>query len=159
MINLNLNSFSTKLYMWFYGKTQNSIGDDFCVYFRKLIWMYIMLIPGLIYLIPSILISFLPKSEKLFEYSFDVQIVHSTIIYIFLMSLYPIFYPFILLTNYHYDKMILNLSVIYDCFIILILIISGICYFFKKHKSDNIFVNYYKAKKEKYCPKIKWVNK
>lgn len=55
----NINSFTAKLYRWFYFKYQ--MPENLCPYFWQCVWMYLTIIPYSIMSLPFILF---PKLEK-----------------------------------------------------------------------------------------------
>lgn len=174
-------SFNSKLYRWFY--CTNELPVSFCEYFKKLAIAWLLFLPvGLIGL-PSILIHDFQslRNGRYDSTEFGQRIGVGLITYILFYCVFTLFLPFTLFfTSYGKDSAMLMSCVLGFAiwFIIIVsLIIQGIKaikkYRYNKkrekqyddegkriivEKKPNIIVEFIKATKEKYCPKIEWVD-
>ena len=161
----NKNSLHSKLYKFTYN---SELPINLCPYFWKLVFAFIVFIPNFILQLPPIIF----KDTEDCKDKRDSGII----IYILLGLLY-----LILFFNYHLIKAIfgcysytqecVNLAIGINTFIFVIVSIIMIDKYqyeilslfinqnkddSKEEKTPNIIIEFIKAKKNKYCPKIDW---
>jgi hypothetical protein len=162
MIQLKKNAISTKMYKWFYH--QDWLEDNFCKYFQKLLIMYVFIIPIIIISLPALLVD---GVRNIFCYDkIGLQkpsvLAHQSLLYIMIVTLTTValsplilffkdvhhlgVYENLVTCGFGLDGGIIGLSM---C-VFIFYIVS------EKMKPLKIIGEYYKAKKEKYCPKIDW---
>ena len=175
-------SFNSKLYRWFYCTNELPMG--FCEYFKKLAIAWLFLIPvGLIGL-PSILTHDFNslRNGRYSSTEFGQRIGVGFIMYVLIYCVFTLFLPFTLFfTSYTKDSgMFMSCGIGFMLWFVAIIfgIIEGIKkikrYRYNKkrekqyddegnriivEKKPNIILEFIKAKKEKYCPKIEWIDK
>lgn len=182
-MKLNSNSLNAKLYCWFYGKHKEyDLPKSLCPYFWKLALAWLLLVPYAIFCAPFILIfEAFDKSYTNGDNKIGERIGISFFMYVFLFSLFALVPGVVALfvtikkgTLFHN---MLPGSVMLWLFLILSGIYQGFKYFIKKireskeaytydeygyrvyaPKKANLVVEFFKAKYNRYCPKIDWVN-
>ena len=170
-MELNLNSFSAKLYKWFYAIETNKywtieaqMPKTLCSYYWELVVAYILAIPLAVLIVPTYLFEQY-KGDKSHE-RIGAGFVLWSVVFIFFTLIYPLFEYFSIL------PIIGNLfeaSCILWSIIIIIAMAIG-CGIFWDYLADriennrtyyekkpNLLIEYIKAKKNKYCPKITWI--
>jgi hypothetical protein len=176
-MQLNHNSFSAKLYRWFYGV--DSMPGNLCPYFWKLVIAYMMALPLFVSTLPYEIIYF--KSRENDE-KISNRIFVSFIICLFFWAAFCLLSVFSLIFGYrpvHESGMYYSIGTGILGWLIIIPIVSyhGIKYLIQKAKEPkriydeegrlviqgkrtkpNIVVEFVKAKYNKYCPKIEWKN-
>jgi len=179
-MELNKNSFSAKLYRWFYD--QNVMPNNLCPYFWKLIFMWILIIPYVLITLPSQIMN------KFKRITFSDAIGETFAAYIVLFALlillsFPISLFITFADDGFWDNM-RNGSIVFWCFLTLVALYYGIKTFviwinikrglyddkgyryygydsqgkkiYHKPKNPNIVAEFIKSKYKKYCPKIDW---
>lgn len=163
---LNENSFSAKLYKWFYGKTELPI--SLCPYGRKLILAYLTLIPLSILGLPCIISEYFEKNYEIGESKMSDRVGLSCILYFFILLLIcmgsSIFW---LLDDYPKDTFVYSVGpigvflwvAVLSCFIFWGVKTTHRYVYSIIPENNNVIIEYIKAKKNKICPKITWVKK
>ena len=167
MINLNKNSLNVKLYNWFYNT--DTLPTNLCPYFWKLVLMYLLIIPYIVFTIPhyiDIFLTFLVntiniklnktcrvessnKNEISMLYWISYSIIHSIV--------YVIIYGTLSSNNILMQTIIIiGFSAI--IFFTVLSITFLICYILF-HPKSNVLITFIKAKYNKYCPIINWEDK
>ncbi len=183
-MKLNQNSISVKLYRWFYGlEDYKDLPGNLCPYFWKLVLAYLLLIPYAAFCIPNILImEVFNKNYSNGDHSTGARMGISFGFYLagfivlcmgtavgalfvdygetgFFYAILPggilFWIGAILVGGYHGIKYLIerykeNRDYYIDE--------NGRRWYKSKEKTDNIIVAFTKAKYNKYCPKIEWVN-
>lgn len=172
-------SFNSKLYRWFY--CTNELPKGFCPYFWKLAIAWLFLIPvGLIGL-PMIINYYKDlRKSNYSEIRFSERLGNSLGVYCGIYLVFCLVLPFTLFfTTYEKDTFLWSSTFI--GFIVLIgFIIVGIAYLIEQikenrqrtkysndeegrliiiEKKPNLIIEFIKAKYNKHCPKIEWVDK
>ena len=174
-MTINYNSFSSKLYRWLYGT--NKMPNNLCPYFWKLIVAFVLAIPIFVLTLPFEIIRLFAKTTR--EDFNDVPIwgrlFMSALTILFLICVAAVLVPISLFFGYVPEQgtLIEDLFIL-GTFIWIVAFIFGSIRLFEylkdrydsnsgnrkrnKVKGDNIVVEFAKAKYNKYCPKIEWVN-
>jgi len=161
-MNLNSNSFSAKLYKWFYRT--NHLPTNFCPYFWKLVMAYPLALLRLVTCFPGMLV---------FKYIIKDNEVGAGLE--FFMTLFTIIVLFVLFTIlspiglfwYSFKDIgkIIEMGFIFEASILIAFISikwKDIINFLNigkkeyKEPTPNIIVEFVKAKYNKYCPQITW---
>lgn len=177
-MQLEHNSFSAKLYRWYYGT--KSMPKNLCPYFWKLVIAYIVALPLLVVTLPYEIIYFKTRDN---DETITNRICVSFIICLFFWAVFCLLSVFSLIFDYepvHESPMYYSILTGVLGWLIIIPITSyhGIKYLIQKAKEPkriydeegnyviqgkrtkpNIVVEFVKAKYNKYCPKIEWNNK
>lgn len=170
-MTLNENSFSAKLYKWFYG--EYDLPTQFCPYGRKIIFAYLAVIPYSLFCLPYLIGEVFDKDFKLGETETDERLGASFFIYICLLLLSAMGCSFFwYFGNYPKDSAVDNLGTagLLIWFVIIVAFIcAGVSTLSKKIKenmssvkvikTDNVIIEMIKAKKNKLCPTITWIKK
>lgn len=171
-LNFYSDSISARLYRWFYGIEEDELSQNLCPYVRKLVLMYILILPYSLLVIPSILIEYFSK-ETVYEKNhttyrlattFGVSFV-SLLLFSIIVTPYTIFFGDI--NGNKWYEFVAPLGIcLWGIFIFIslyFLIKEGINYV--RHNAneinseDSIIVSYLKAKHDKLCPRITWSKK
>ena len=162
-MELNLNSWSAKLYRWFYVK--NEMPPSLCVYFWELIIAIVFSPFFFVLFIPSMVISLFIKDynneiEKLSDKIFINLITYLLICCVILM----VYGAYTILTyglfnndTFRYDMQMTGIVLL--GILILFSLYFLVSYLFKKitkSNKTNIIKEYVKAKVNGFCPKINW---
>ena len=155
-MKLNQNSLHSKLYEFTY---ESNLPINLCPYFWKLAFAFIVFIPNFILKLPSIVINLFKK-----DYIREEEKSFGFVCYFILFAIFIIAKSqFDLIKSifgcYHYDSILANFGWMIDIFVLTLVL-----YYFIKDKlenksidvSDNIIVEFAKAKYGQYCPKINW---
>jgi len=162
-MKLYKNSFSAKLYQYFYSVNDWQMPKSLCPYFWKLVIAYLLFIPLEILAMPfniCVVIYNVIKQEKAFKGMFDCDIPpigKVLIVALFCSLLTGLFYAFIPLINLFHpvSKEVLIGGYVTDFFALII----GIVAFFVWYKdNDNLMKDYISAKIKGICPRIEWTN-
>lgn len=168
MLQSNYNSWHARIYKYFYNIDNNELPDNLCAYFYKSLFSILLFIPYALFEIPSRVFPDVGRNtnvNKIFRglvFYFGIFLIIS-----FFIKIIEIFYYDF---NLHpkLDKcIILGFSMV--CIIIMfgIFVLIGYLFktiknkFFHKHNESqktNLLLEFIKAKKNKYCPKIEWKN-
>lgn len=165
---LNENSWVKQLYNWFYCVHRwDNLPFDGCDYFRKLIWMFLVIVPYVILSLPFIIINACcPKHNKLdADYAIERPLLGIALpIFIFLIGiiLYTFIYPVLYLTNIQCNDDILMGSAVtwgmvlfFGSLFLVIKLLDNLKYSDTLSKIGEV----YKSFKDKYCIKIEWTKK
>ena len=160
---LKEKSLLSKTYRWFYDKSE--MPKDFCLYSKKLLLMFILIIPSAILSLPYNILQYFTKENY---DSNNNNPGPGVVIWFGLFLLQSIIIAIInIFISYTESSYLWEMSTL-GWFLIFFTTIAGSVYsiihlknnFLKKpkHKTHkpNIIREYIKAKKNKYCPKITW---
>jgi hypothetical protein len=177
-MKLNHDSKTAKIYRWFYGlDSSDNLTNDGCEYFKKLALALVLFIPLALITLPITLIGLIYR---------NVYTIGERLGFMFFFCLVS-FCLFamgcsIAMFFVDWDKTSLICKLGPGGCLIWIVVIGvslyqGIMYLIEyikesrverdeygrriygKPKQDNLLVTYYKATKEKYCPKLEWYRK
>lgn len=177
-MKLNQDSKTAKIYRWFYGiESTDNLTNDGCEYFKKLILALVLFIPLALITLPITLMAFIkPETIKpttrigymvfLCAVLFCLFAMGCTIAWFFvtwdkaslICKMAPggalLWFFFIGLALWHGISALIEhikeSRIKYD---------EDGYRIWGEPKQDNVFVAFYKAKKEKYCPKLEWYRK
>ena len=160
---LNPDSKLSQLYRWFYNKSYYNRPENFCPYFWSLVWMFIAIIPFVIFITPGFLFHSFQKNS--FEYRMKTSIF-SMLGFFMIVGFFRI--PFVInFAPFYIDEKSLFL-VICDffgilswfsvAFFLLIYIFHLLDTALLKNKKEksSIIISFIKAKYNKVCPTITW---
>ena len=180
-MKLNQNSISSKLYRWFYGTKE--LPTNLCPYFWKLVLAWLVLVPYSLVCLPVILTEIYNKKYSYTDNSTGKRIGLSAIIYIMiffiLCMITTISWFFILLEKDSFYGFMGTIGGLLWVTSIVIGIIEGAkalkernqrrkikydergnrIWDESKEEKTYLVVEFVKAKYNKYCPKIDWVDK
>lgn len=181
---LDARSLNVKLWCWFYGVRNSSLPNNLCPFFWKLVVAWMLVIPYAGFCVPMILIDeVFVKSYRNGDNSFGERIRGSIAVYIILFLLVCMGIAVATLFTTFYDNTFLGeiwkLGLGLWAVIIIVSIILGITVLNKylkekrkrwdengnriwiepKEKRQSLLVQFVKAKYEKNCPRITWINK
>ena len=156
-MKLNKNSFTIRLYKYFYSTEQ--LPTNLCPLFWKLVVMWVFIIPFTIFTIPALFM----KDIKGVGQKFVASLILYVILIALILMLSPLGLFFISYNNELFMPFWIN-GLIIDSILILIGIYFAIKYLVDKNKyermenpkSNSIVTEFVKAKYNKYCPKIDW---
>jgi hypothetical protein len=178
-MKLSPDTLSAKLYRWFYNTSR--MPSNLCPYFWKLVFMYLVILPYVIITLPHQILNNFKRDDK--ETSIAVSVILYLFMFglVSLISV-PVLLLFDLSPN-DFWKSIFGGGVMIWIFLICAGIYHGIKYLIKRDKPNkmydgngtpfygyddfgnriyyqepkpNILVEFFKAKYNKYCPKIDW---
>lgn len=173
-MKLNYNSFSSKLYRWIYYSDTNEMPNNLCPYFWKLVVAYIIALPVLVFTLPYELVRLFIKNKEEMDMPLLPRIISTVIFVLALILIASVLAPISLFFGYTpIEGSKLESIIHFGVFLWVIWGIVGLVYgirylvdkyknrskVIKEAKSENIVVEFVKAKYNKYCPKIEWVNK
>lgn len=151
-MKLNINSRSARLYRWFYGS--KDMPQNLCLYFWKLVTMYVFLLPFTIVTLPYMII--FSKGEPEPEPDIFLRIIFSLsmwfIMFICIVMMSPILLLFGETINGSYKNLFIGAFIMY-LFVGVLFLNAGIS---KLKNRSCIITEYVKAKFYKFCPKIDW---
>lgn len=161
-MELNKNSKSARLYRWYYATEE--LPTNLCPYFWKLVIMYALILPFVIFCLPSLIVGKFKFDKKKQEIGYNV-FLYVGLYVLFCVVLVPIRF-FIT-----YESLLFTKSFLIGVVVIICGAAAGIMYLSQclmdkyeeakntdspKIKKTNILVEMVKAKYHKYCPQIKW---
>lgn len=168
-MKLSKDSSVIRLYKWFYNT--ESLPSNLCPYFWKLVLMWILIVPYFIFVLPSFIIERL--SNEQFSFTNVERRSYSVLTYMGMLIIFSMgvfiysFFNQILETDNLFGFKFLGGGFL--IVLILALLSRGVYLLYKKitykpyipyseriPKKDSIIKEFFKAKKEKYCPKIDW---
>lgn len=178
-MKLNKNSNTAKIYRWFYGiESRYNLTNDGCEYFKKLALALVLFIPLGLITLPVTLITLFISKENLTPSNRLGYMVFLCLVCVGLLAMGCS--VAMLFVNYNPKSFIFEFG-IPGLFLWFIFIVIGIVEGVKalknyiderkikydengyriwdEPKQDNLLVAFYKAKKEKYCPKLEWYDK
>lgn len=150
-MKINKNSFSSKIYKYVYNVEDWELPNNLCSYFWKLIGAF-LIIP--LFLISHLIIAVIKRRIKREDLPLGILLLYS------LLSLFGmVMVHFTEPTNLFY--IFIEIFGITGYIILTMSIIGYVIYRLdKKYKGgNNIVSEYIKAKKNKMCPRIEWVEK
>jgi hypothetical protein len=180
-MKLNSNSISSKLYRWFYGT--NDLPNNLCPYFWKLVLAWLVLIPYSLVCLPVILHELFDKTYRFTDNSTGKRIGYSSLTYALLFfigcMLSSIGSFFIQPEKDSFYGFMGTLGFCLWVCAIVIGVIEGFKAFNEwnysrkikydeygrriwnqpKEEKTYLVVEFAKAKYNKYCPKIDWIDK
>lgn len=180
-MKLNSNSISSKLYRWFYGT--NDLPNNLCPYFWKLVLAWLVLIPYSLVCAPVIILELTDKNYKYTTNSTGKRIGFGILIYFILFCISSMLSVigcfFITPEKYTFYAFMVTLGFMVWAVAIVVGVIEGYKAFKEwnyrrkiKYNEDGyriwdepkeertyLVVEFAKAKYNKYCPKIDWVDK
>ena len=180
-MKLKSNSISSKLYRWFYATEY--LPTNLCPYFWKLVLAWLVLIPYSLVCLPMVIMELTDKTYKYGDNSTGKRIGMSTIIYfmIFLLSsMISLICAFFI--SPEKDSLYLYMASLGAMIWVVAIVVGGVEGYkaFKdwnyrrkikydengyriwdqpKEEKTYLVVEFAKAKYNKYCPKIDWVDK
>ena len=182
-MKLSTSNLTTKLYLWFYGKTETDLPTNLCPYFWKLVLMFLLIIPYSVFCVPVIIYEVVMKLWKNEDSDYETgdRIVFSLFTYLGLIVLSSLIIAVTLFWNVYSEKQnpfLFKMSVLGVMSWAVAIIVSGyhlVKYILNrisesKIKYDengyriypepkvNIVKEFVKAKYHKYCPRIEWVS-
>lgn len=180
-MKLNKNSFTSKLYKWFYGVGEyQGLPNNLCPYFWKVVLMYLTIIPYTLISIPVVVYDLFDKQYKNGDRKVGERLGISAGVYIGLFVLTTLISAILALFIKVEPKSLFEFLVVGGCLIWAGLIIIGVIegvkhlreystrdesYFDEqqdkwivKKAKVNMTTEFIKAKYNKYCPKIDWVS-
>jgi uncharacterized Tic20 family protein len=179
-MKLNSNSISSKLYRWFYGTKE--LPNNLCPYFWKLVLAWLVFIPYSLFCLPVILHELFDKNYKYTDNSTGKRIGYSFFIYAI------VFFVICMITSISWFFVLPEKDSLYSfmgtvgVLLWVISIVIGIIEGYKVYNEWNyrrkikydengdriynqpkeetyLIVEFAKAKYNKYCPKIDWIDK
>ena len=160
-MKLNKNSNLSKIYRWFYN--QYNMPSNLCLYFWKLVFMFVFILPSAILSLPYIVYKkFGRNSHDLLFGLFGWVLLW--LVFCVLTALSSLF------IHYEEHPLILSISVI-GWVATAVFSLAGLAVFFvnlrdeyiekrawgyQEEKRPNIISEFIKAKRNKYCPQITW---
>jgi len=168
-MELNYNSFSSKLYRWVYSTEK--MPQNLCPYFWKLLVAWGVSLPLLCLTFPYEIMNRLIFKENSSEFPIPGRIFLSFVIVVLLAAVIALLSAFSLFWGWPPEDTLRASLVQGGLFLWMIAIIVGITLGLielqKKRKEkreevreskDNLIVEFVKAKYHKYCPQITWKN-
>lgn len=177
-MKLNYDSYLSRLYRWFY--LADTMPNNLCPYFWKLVIMLILILPTAIISLPVILIEILKKEEfttygERFGLSFIAYVLIIALISLGAAACWPwftyekeSFFDFCA----HLGTMMFVFGFVYGIYSLLKWIFNSIrdrivyttnnegrkVYRPSREPRPNIIIEFIKAKYEKNCPRLEWFN-
>lgn len=179
-MKLNKNSFTSKLYKWFYGVSEyQGLPNNLCPYFWKVVLMYLTIIPYVLISIPVVVYDLFDKQYENGDRKVGERLGISVGVYIGLFVLATLISAILALFIKVEKDTLFEFLVVGGCLfwtgLIVIGVIEGVkhlreystrdeSYFDEqqdkwvvKKAKVNMTTEFIKAKYNKYCPKIDWV--
>jgi hypothetical protein len=179
-MKLNSNSISSKLYRWFYGT--NVLPNNLCPYFWKLVLAWLVLIPYSLVGLPSIIMEITDKDYKYNDVSTGKRIGIGSLVYVLIFfvgcMLSFIGWFFVLPEKESFYSFTGTIGALLWFVSIVIGVIEGVTALKDRNRKRKIkydengrriwsepkeektylVVEFAKAKYNKYCPKIDWMD-
>lgn len=179
-MRLNKNSFTSRLYKWFYGvREYQGLPNNLCPYFWKVVLMYLTIIPYVLISIPVVIYDLFDKEYENGDRKVGERLGISAGVYIALFVVAALISAIAaIFLNVEKDTLF-EFLVVGGCLfwagLIVIGVIEGIKYLSEysttnesfydpqqerwvtKKTKVNLTTEFIKAKYNKYCPKIDWV--
>lgn len=179
-MKLNKNSFTSKLYKWFYGVGEyQGLPNNLCPYFWKVVLMYLTIIPYVLISIPVVVYDLFDKGYENGDRKVGERLGISVGVYIGLFVLAALISAIAAIFLKVDKGSLFEFLVVGGCLIwaglIIIGVIEGVKYlreysttnesyydenqhkWVTKKTKVNMTTEFIKAKYNKYCPKIDWV--
>lgn len=178
-MRLNENSFTPKLYKWFYGVSESQgLPKNLCPYFWKVLLMYSTFIPYVLFSIPVVVYDLFDKQYENGDRKTGERLGVSVGVYIALFIIASLISAIVALFINVEPKSSLEILVVIGTIFWLGLIIFGVIEGIKylkeyttrdepyydetqdrwvvKRAKINLTAEFIKAKYNKYCPKLEW---
>lgn len=179
-MRLNKNSFTSRLYKWFYGvREYQGLPNNLCPYFWKVVLMYLTIIPYVLISIPVVVYDLFDKQYENGDRKVGERLGISAGVYIALFVVAALISAIAAIFLNVEKGSLFEFLVVGGCLfwagLIIIGVIEGIKYLrdysttnesFYDHQQErwvtkktkvNLTTEFIKAKYNKYCPKIDWV--
>ena len=179
-MRLNKNSFTSRLYKWFYGvREYQGLPNNLCPYFWKVVLMYLTIIPYVLISIPVVIYDLFDKEYENGDRKVGERLGISVGVYIALFAITALISAVLALFIQVEPKSLFEFLVVGGCLIWSALLVIGVIegtkylreystrddsYFDEqqnkwvvKKAKVNLTTEFIKAKYNKYCPKIDWV--
>ena len=179
-MKLNKNSFTSKLYKWFYGvREYQGLPNNLCPYFWKVVLMYLTIIPYTLISIPVVVYDLFDKQYTNGDRKTGERLGISVGVYIALFVLAALISAIAALFLNVEKNSLFEFLVVGGCLfwagLTIIGVIEGVKYlreysttnesfydpqqerWVTKKTKVNMTSEFIKAKYNKYCPKIDWV--
>jgi hypothetical protein len=179
-MKLNKNSFTSRLYKWFYGVSEwKGLPNNLCPYFWKVVLMYLTIIPYALISIPVVVYDLFDKQYENGDRKVGERLGISAGVYIGLFVVAALISAIAAIFLKVDKGSLFEFLVVGGCLfwagLIIIGVIEGIKYLreysttnesFYDHQQErwvtkktkvNMTSEFIKAKYNKYCPKIDWV--
>ena len=179
-MRLNKNSFTSRLYKWFYGvREYQGLPNNLCPYFWKVVLMYLTIIPYTLISIPVVVYDLFDKEYENGDRKVGERLGISAGVYIALFVLTTLISAILALFIKVEKDTLFEFLVVGGCLfwagLIVIGVIEGVKYlreysttnesfydpqqerWVTKKTKVNLTTEFIKAKYNKYCPKIDWV--
>lgn len=177
-MKLNHDSKTAIIYRWFYGlDSSDNLTNDGCEYFKKLALALVLFIPLALITLPITLIAFIYKNVHTVGERIGYMVFLCAVLFCLFAMGCTIAWFFVA-----WDKTSLICKMapggaIFWVFFLGLALWHGIVTLkeyieesrierdengrriYGKPKQDNLLIAFYKAKKEKYCPKLEWYRK
>lgn len=178
-MKLTKNSFNSKLYRWFY--CTNELPISLCPYFWKLLMAWVLLIPVVVITLPVTLGEIRSLKQSNYEkYNLSMRFGMSFLIYLIIFLVFVLLTPLSLFfTTVEYNS-VLGSFVVGGVMGWVLIICCSIGWVYGKvrdhirnkkrnaqwdndgkriirGKRPNIIIEFIKAKYNRYCPKIEWI--
>jgi hypothetical protein len=155
-MTLNYQSIIAKLYRWFYFKTE--MPNNLCIYFWQLMVMWIFILP---YFLLTFWNRFTPSKNDMIDKGTAIGIgvilhIIAFILISMIIGILGLFFNFsspVLSTISFIGNILWLFTIIVFISWAAIILLQKIE---KSEKRPSIILEYFKAKKNKYCPKIEW---
>jgi hypothetical protein len=179
-MKLNKNSFTSRLYKWFYGVSEyQGLPNNLCPYFWKVVLMYLTIIPYTLFSIPVVVYDLFDKQYKNGERTTGERLGISAGVYIGLFVLATLISAILALFIKVEKDTLFEFLVVGGCLfwagLTVVGVIEGVKHLREYTTTDkgyydttedkwvvkktkvNMTTEFIKAKYNKYCPKIDWV--
>lgn len=179
-LKLNHKGITARLYRWFY--VEDKMPENLCPYFWKCVSMYILLLPYTIFCLPSIILDAIFKKQEWFNVNNNGDRRSMSVIFYIGCLLLLLMIGSLSIFTKPFEYVEANWGLYFVGLLgWFVLFVVGFVYAGKKIqqayknkikdktteeiesdvklKTSSMIVSFYKAKKEKYCPKIEWLNK
>lgn len=159
-MELKENSVLSKIYRWFYGL--NYMPNNLCEYFWRLVFMFVFIMPSAILSFPYNIIQYVSNKRSNFKLPNNNTPLNGVVIWFGLLLISCILVAISLFFNtYETGSNLDTMSKIGIALLVggsLLFIVIGIVNLIHSNvtSKSNIVVEFVKAKKNKYCPKIDW---
>jgi len=177
-MKLNQNSISSKLYRWFYGT--KILPNNLCPYFWKVVLMYLTIIPYTLFSIPVVVYDMFDKDYSNGERKTGDRLGISAGVYIGILTVTSLITAIVGFFTPIETKSFWEFCQVLGCIVWFALIvfggIEGVKYLREYSTTDesyysetekkwvykktkvNLTTEFIKAKYNKYCPKIDWID-
>lgn len=177
-MRLNHDSITAKIYRWFYGLySSDNLTDDGCEYFKKLALALVLFIPLALVTLPITLMAFIKPETIKPTTRIGYMVFLSLVLFCLFAMGCTVAWFFVTFDNKSLISRMAPGGALLWIVVIGVALWHGIEAFIEhikesrierdengrriygRPKQDNLLVAFYKAKKEKYCPKLEWYRK